>query len=275
MRTLARWDIWSVNKITAFDILRSEWMVLPSAIDLYREAVATLLAGREIPVGMFASLPAPSVPDNVGMVVMSGVLTKSDVCGSIGTRSMANNIDSLAADPNISSIILYAENCPGGQVDGTHALAQSVKAAAAKKPVIGMISGVNASAGVWAMVHATEIHATSPTDSVGCIGTVAMIRRPKADGDFVEVYSDLSPDKNGEYKDPEKLKAAFLNPLTELFHNEVKAGRCDKLSLDKENVLSGKTYIAADAKKYGLIDSVMPMNKVIARAVYLGRTNKK
>lgn len=250
-------------------------MILPSAIEHYREAVSMLLAGREIPVGMFASLPGPEVPDSVGMVVMSGVLTKSDVCGSVGTRSMANSIKGMANDPKISSIILYAENCPGGQVDGTYALSQEVKAAAAKKPVIGMVSGVNASAGVWAMAHATEIYTTAPTDMVGCIGTVAQIRRPKADSDFIEVYSDLSPDKNSEFKDPEKLKSAYLNPLTELFHQEVMAGRGDSLKLEKENVLSGKTYIASDAKKYGLIDGIMPMNKVISRAVYLGRTNKK
>jgi len=259
-------------------LLRDQWMMHEPSIQFYAKLASDILAGKEIATGFFSSLKLPDVPDNVAMITMAGVLTKSDVCGSVGSRSLALQVAAAARSHSIESILLFSESCPGGQVNGTQELADAVIAARKVKPVTGVISGMACSAGYWPLAVCDETYALSETDIIGCIGVVAKMRNPKTvnaeEEDIIEVYSDLSPDKNIEGRDMNAYKQQTLNPLAEVFHENVKAGRGKRLKLNKENVLSGKTYIARDAEKYGMIDGIMPMHKIIARSLFLARTQK-
>ncbi len=259
-------------------MLRDQWMMHEASVQFYSQLAHDILAGKEIPVGLFGSLQLPDVPENIALVTMAGVLTKSDVCGSTGSRSLAKQMAAAANSSSIDAIILLSESCPGGQVDGTQELSNAVIEAKKRKPVIGAISGMACSAGYWGISSCTEAYSQSETDIIGCIGVVARMRNPKkvdeANADLIEVYSDLSPDKNIEGRDANAYKTQTLNPLAEVFHDAVMAGRGDRLKLKKENVLSGKTYIAKQAAAYGMIDGVMSMNKIVARAMYLARTKK-
>jgi len=259
-----------------FQILRDNWMIIESSLQAHYEAALNYFAGKEISTGLFSKLSLPNVPDNVALIPVNGVMTKADICGGMGTRSIANAITAAAADKSKTSILLYFENVPGGQVDGTEALAQAIIAAKAQKPVISMTSGMTCSAGVWAASQSTEWYATSATDNIGCIGVVGRMKNPAAadSADYVDVYSDLSPDKNAEFRSVEVMKKNILNPVAKMFQNAVMAGRGSKLKIEKEGLLTGSTMVATAAKKGGLIDGVMPMDKVIKRASYLGNKNK-
>ena len=258
-----------------FQILRGNWMISESSLQACYEAALNYFAGKEISTGLFSKLSLPDVPNNVALIPINGVMTKADVCGGMGTRSIANAIAAAAADPNKSSILLYFENVPGGQVDGTEALAQAIIAAKAQKPVISMTSGMTCSAGVWAASQSTEWYATSATDNIGCIGVVGRMKNPAAadSADYVDVYADQSPDKNAEFRSVEVMKKNILNPTAQMFQNAVMAGRGNKLKIEKEGLLTGSTMVATAAKSGGLIDGVMPMQKVIQRASYLGKKN--
>lgn len=250
-------------------------MMHADSIDLYANAALNVLAGKEVSTGFFSSLELPDVPQNIALVSMVGPLAKSDVCGAKGSRSLTKQVQQAAANPNIDAIILLSEGCPGGQVDGTAELGNAIKMANAKKPVIGAISGIACSAAYWALSQCAEIYSQSETDYVGCIGVVARMRNPKKvnseNADIIEVYSDLSPDKNSEFSSEENYKKQLLNPLAESFHNTVIEGRGDRLKLTKENVLSGKTYVSKQAKEFGLIDGIMSFNKIVARANFLSK----
>lgn len=267
------------TKSLALELLHNFWLIHEPSIQLYQQIALDVLAGKKIDVGLFGELELPNVPDNIAMVTMAGPLTKSDICGAKGSRTLSSEVLQAANDPRIDAIIMLSENCPGGQVDGTQQLGDAVAAAKTKKPVIGAISGMSCSAAYWVQSLCTEIYCTSFTDQVGCIGAMARMRNPKkqdpANADIVEVYSDLSPDKNIEGRSADAYKENIINPMAELFHETVKAGRGDKLKLKKENVLSGKTYIAKNAQEYGLTDGTMPMNKIVARALFLARTQKQ
>lgn len=265
------------QKLT-FEILRDNFLISPEAVQDYAVAAMEYLAGKRIEDGFFSSLELPDVPSNVALVTLTGVLTKSDICGGQGSRTLSNQIADAASDPNISAIIVYSENCPGGQVDGTKALADAVIAAKAIKPVIGAVSGMSCSASVWVQSGCSEVYATSPTDQIGCIGVFGRMKNPakaKNDGDYIEVYSDLSPDKNGESRSVEVMKELYLNPVAAMFQADVKAGRDGKLKLNKEDVLSGKTYLANPAKEYGLIDGILPFPQIVSRALSLSQQQNK
>lgn len=262
-------------KTLAFELLRDHWMMHAESVDLYAQLASDLLAGREVSMGMFSSLQLPEVPKNIALVSMVGPLMKSDVCQSQGSRSLTKQVNAAASDSSVDGIIVLSEGCPGGQVDGTAEFSNAIKEATKKKPVIGAISGMACSAGYWPLSQANEVYAQSVTDMVGCIGVVGKMKNPKkvdaAGGDLISVYSDLSPDKNGEFRSEEAYKTQLLNPMAKAFHDAVSMGRSDRLKLSKENVLSGKTYLAQSAKEFGLIDGIMPMNKIIARINFLSK----
>jgi ClpP class serine protease len=268
-----------VVKTLTLELLRGMWLIHEPAVHLYAQMAHDVLAGKKIDTSLFGELELPEVPENVALVTIAGPLTKSDICGSAGSRTLSKQMLSAANNPDIASIILLSESCPGGQVDGIEEFGNSIIAAKKKKPVLGAISGMSCSGGVWLQVLTNEWYATSQTDMVGCIGVMAKMKNPKKvdaeNADIVEVYSDLSPDKNIEDRDANAYKQQRLNPVAELFHNTVMAGRGDRLKLKKENVLSGKTYMAAAAEENGLIDGVMPFNKIVARSLFLARTQKQ
>lgn len=250
-------------------------MMHADSVDLFAKMGHDILQGREVATGFFSSLELPDVPQNIALVSMVGPLMKSDVCQSQGSRSLTKQVNAAASDNSIDGIIILSESCPGGQVDGTEELANAIAAAKNKKPVIGAVSGMACSAGYRALVACNEIYAQSVTDMIGCIGVVGKMQNPKKidaqKDDLVEVYSDLSPDKNGEFRDVETYKANILNPMAKAFHDGVVEGRGDRLKLSKENVLSGKVYLAQSAKEFGLVDGIMPMNKIIARINFLSK----
>jgi ClpP class serine protease len=263
-------------KTLTLELLRNIWLMSEASIEMYSIVVADYLAGKEISTGFFSSLQLPDVPKNVALIPIAGVLTKSDICGGKGSRSLAFDVARSAADQKIDSIILMFENCPGGQVDGTQELADAVIKAKTKKPVMGAISGTCCSAGVWINSHTTESYCTALTDMVGCIGVMGRIRNPdkaeKKPEDYIEVISDLSPDKNADMKDISIYKEQIINPLCKIFHDNVKAGRGDKLKLSKEDVLTGKTYLAQSAKEFGLTDGIMPFDKIVHRSLSLAKS---
>lgn len=260
--------------ITALELLRSTWLINQDSLAYYEGVVKELLAGNSLQLGPFASLPLPATPPNVALITMAGILTKADVCGGAGSRSLANMISAAAANPQYDAIILMAENCPGGNVDGTEALAAAVQQANNIKPVVGAISGMNCSAGVWAMSGTTEQYATSSTDMYGCIGVMSRIKNSAgAEGGIIEIISDQTPEKNIESKDAGLMKARYINPVADSFLNAVKAGRGPRLK--DEGVLRGGTYAAPLAAKAGLIDGVMPFNKIVSRALFLARKRKQ
>jgi protease IV len=250
-------------------------MIHAESVDLYAQMGHDLLAGREVSTSMFSSLALPDVPKNIALVSMVGPLMKSDVCQSQGSRSLTMQVNAAAKDSSIDGIIILSEGCPGGQVDGTAEFANAITEAKKRKPVIGAVSGMACSAGYWPIASCTEAYAQSVTDIIGCIGVVGKMKNPKsadaANGSIVDVYSDLSPDKNGEFRSAEAFKQNILNPMATAFHNGVLAGRGDRLNLSAENVLSGKVYLAETAKQYGLIDGIMPMNKIIGRINFLSK----
>lgn len=265
----------------ALELLRDSWLIREDSLNTYGAyAYQYLLAELEsktVSQGLFGEIALPEVPSDIALITLSGPLTKADYCGSEGTRSLTNKVLAAAKDPAITGLLVYAESCPGGQVDGTPVLADAIAQARKKKPVVSAISGMTCSAGYWIQSQSDESWATSWTDSIGCIGVLARMKNPKKlaeNEDFVTVYSDLSPDKNIESRDLQLYKEKHLNPVAEMFHDAVKKGRGSRLDLSKENVLSGATYLAEEATKYGMIEGVMPIHKIIARIGFLARTKK-
>lgn len=285
----------------ASKILRGIWAIEPSVAQTYLPQIALVLAGKTAfenpdPKRLQAAIISPnntlswqnnlnqSESGSIAMIPISGPMMKIDNCGSAGTETRSEQIKQAALNPNISAIILKWDT-PGGTTDGTPLFEEAIKAASKIKPVISFVSGMMASAGYWSGSAATEIIASSELDLIGSIGTMAkfsdMTKAIEAQGIVLhEVYADRSTHKNaivkealnGNYK---PLKDEMLNPLNEAFINTVTKNRAGKFNVSKEDIFSGKVYMAKDAINNGLIDSIGNMDYAIARAKELASATTK
>ena len=267
------------------NILKKPWAIDPSYVEGITPFLISLLDGRPMnwerissamPYAIDARSSSPSninaaAPGSIAVISMSGPLMKNDqYCGPVGTATINQWIKDADANVNIDGIILKVDS-PGGTVDGTEEMARTIQGT--KKPIVTYVDGLAASAAYWIGSSSDEVIANGKTAMIGSIGTMMKFGdiQPvleKAGIKFHEIYASKSIDKNKAFRDATKdgnytsLINEILDPLNEVFLSSVQKNRLGKLS-DKENVLTGKTYIATEAKKYGLIDKIGSMDDAI------------
>jgi protease-4 len=211
-------------------------------------------------------------------------IAKYDLCGSPGTQSLQQIIQSCNSDSTIKSMVIWYDS-PGGQVDGTEALANIIKSSS--KPIISYSDCMMCSAAYWLGCSGSEIIVHGSNDGlnaiVGSIGTMSywedMSGKYEKDGIKVHtVFASKSKDKWAEqYKRNSGDEDAYDNLISELdglnntFLSAVRKNREGKLRLDKEDVLTGKTYNAKDALQYGLIDKIGDFEFAVRRSLQLAK----
>lgn len=220
----------------------------------------------------------------IQVINLRGPMAKYSFCGSLGWQFLQQAIRAANLDSSVAALVLHAD-CPGGQVDGTDNAAREFKSFS--KPKITLVDGMLCSAGLWVGSGADEIIVDPANDghnaTIGSIGTMAMWRdyskQEKKQGIKTHiVLADASSDKTkffdkanaGDYTE---LKAQ-LNALNDTFLAAIKTNRAGKLS-DTEDVLTGKTYNAKDAIKYGLADRMGNFQMAVSRAYFLAKNNFK
>lgn len=222
-------------------------------------------------VNTFDDAPAGSI----AYLSIQGPLMRGDTYCSMGMDTMGQIIKAADRSPNISAIVLEF-NTPGGTVDGTKELADTIKNASTKTYGFAHYA---ASAGYWLISACDEVWASSETSEFGSIGVMMSFmdfigKWEKEGAKYHEIYSSLSQDKNalfnqvreGNYEAYIKEK---LDPLAELFRAEVRANR----SL-QDNLMTGKMYFASQAIKNGMIDRVGTMEDLISQISNQSNSNQ-
>lgn len=220
-------------------------------------------------------------PGSVAIIQMRGPLMKNDqFCGPVGTTTIGTWIQQALTNPNIDGIVLDTDS-PGGTVDGTESLASIIKNS--KKPIVTYVDGMMASAAYWIGSASSEIIAHGKTAFIGSIGTMTSFADysgmlEQAGIKVRDIYASASTDKNRAHRAAQEgndalIVSDILDPLNSVFTSAVKSNRLGKLS-QKEDVLTGKIYLAADAKKYGLIDSIGTLQDAIKSVRQKSQTKK-
>lgn len=220
---------------------------------------------------------------SVAVIPVMGPMMQQDFCGSLGTQTLGRLTQEADAHPNIVGH-LFVFDTPGGTVAGTEGFSNIITGT--QKPAVGYVQGMLCSAGVWAGCGLNHIMMGGQTTQMGSIGTMLQYTdSSKADKKrgFVQkmVRADASGDKNEAYLqllagNDQPIKDQMLNPLNEVFLNAVRTNRAGKLPTgqDAENVLSGKVYLAADAVKYGLADSIGSFQDAVQLALSMASDPK-
>lgn len=284
---------WLIEPQSAINLL-SLWEQILSKQATWEDESGEQRAGYQNLQKLFQKSEIVFAPDNiwdarnfkgfdgatVAIIPVTSVLMKNDYCGSFGTARLAGLVALADNTTSVKTIALLIDS-PGGTVDGTSAFAETIRSA--KKQTVAIIDGMAASAAYWIASAANEVYATSKTDAAGSIGTMVswydnseylknqygIVRR--------EYYTTKSVDKNRAFKeanegDGKMLIEEMLDPANNEFIAGVKAGRGEKINTEKEDVFTGKMYHAAQAKQYGLIDGIMPFNKIIQRSIDRAKT---
>lgn len=278
------------------------WMISPDHIHGYI-AVLDRLIMRDSTLDLAAEFAKENKPDfsyrvnakgermsagsksrsSIAVIEFVGAVMKQDYCGTPGTQTLAQMLDQANADPSVSGIILYVDS-PGGSVDGTSAFASAIQNS--QKPVVAYVSGLMASAALWIGSGAKYRIASSGTDMIGSIGTVARwadwSKFYEQNGIAIhEVYATKSTNKNIESREAagrnEKkvtnyapLISNVLDPLNEEFLAAVK----QSMPNADEEVYTGAIYTAKTALEKGLIDKIGSFQDAIDKVLELSQSTQ-
>ncbi len=277
-----------------FEALKSTWLITPEAADNYFLMLEKFFAGetnifqeKEQEVmfmvnaeGKRITTSADAQNNGIAVINLDGPVMKNDYCGAPGTQSLMQALQQANDNPAVTGIVLQIDS-PGGSVDGTQQFANAIKNSA--KPVVAYINGMMASAAMWIGSAASQRIASSETDDIGSIGTMAKWRDYKdlhaAKGIKThEVYATNSTDKNKIFREAEgnnpegksnyePLQKTYLDPVNDIFTNTIQ----QNLPNADPTVLSGKLYPAQEAKKKGLIDKIGTFQDAVKSAHKLGK----
>jgi len=267
--------------------INQPWLIEPEAAHRWALIALDLLhhpASVAEPVGNWANPEAvPYTKNGVFVLPVNGPLMKYENCGAPGTSNMVESLNQAINDPNVEAIVLQIDS-PGGSVDGTKVFADAIKAST--KPVVAFVDGMMASAALWIGSSASEVIASTAHDMVGSIGTMIQW------ADFTEAYKQRgikihtayatqSTDKNRMFSNASEsgnyteLITSMLDPVNDSFTSSVQANRAGKIDLNKENVLTGKVYMAKEGIKHGLVDKIGSLDTAIKRAKSLATAKQK
>jgi ClpP class serine protease len=217
------------------------------------------------------------IEDATVVISIQDAITKHDGWCSFGSMTMAEMVNKLSASDKVSTLILEIDS-PGGMVDGTQTLANSI-ANSPKKTIAFVNEGMAASAAYWIASSCDEIYVSQKTDTVGSIGVYLTIADFK--GYFEkqglkvhEIYSRLSGEKNKDYKDA--LEGDYsgyqdkLDFIAKEFIAHVKANRT--IDTSAADPFKGAMFYAEQAMEIGLIDGIKSFDELIS---YVGSTTKQ
>lgn len=215
---------------------------------------------------------------------LRGTMLKYGTWCEYGTTEIASYMREAIYHKNISSIVLDIDS-GGGSVGAVAPISQVIAEARAQgKPVVAKVD-LCCSAAYWAATECDWIVADNNVSAeIGSIGVMISFidmvpYYEKMGAKFHKIYATQSEHKNQAFElaleeKYELIKAEILDPLAIGFQNQVKARRKDKLNMEVEGLLTGKTFFSSDAKDHGLIDEVGDQYTAINRARQLSESRK-
>ncbi|MDR2964708.1 MAG: signal peptide peptidase SppA, partial [Treponema sp.] len=215
-------------------------------------------------------------PPVVAVVYADG---QTDMTRGMEIAKLTKTITDLANNGRVKAIVVRI-NSPGGSAQAAEALAEAIRLARYKKPVVVSMGQVAASGGYWASITANHIMATpyTVTGSIGVIGSWFY-----DNGLYNKIGINMDILKRGDHSD---LMAGFLIPyrkltaaeeeqykkyivdLYDIFIDKVAFGR--SMEIQKvEAVAQGRIFSGIRALEEGLIDSVGSLSDALSLACSL------
>lgn len=204
--------------------------------------------------------------DGVAVIPVHGPLFRfanlfTALSGATSMELLARDIGSALDDPGVGAIVLDIDS-PGGEVTGTHELAELIFAARSEKPIIAFVSGLGASGAFWIASAASRV-VVSETALLGSIGTVIAItdfsRQDEKRGIRTkEIVSRQSPKKRLDAFTPdgEQELQRIIDDLAQVFVGAVARNRAVSEKMVISDFGRGSLLVGAQAVAAGMADQV-------------------
>lgn len=190
----------------------------------------------------------------------------TDLCGGATVESIALDLQAAVDDPMCRAIVLNVDS-PGGEAAGISELAEAVRAAGGRKPVVAYAGDMACSAAYWLAAAAGEV-VCSETAMLGSIGVVmGYVRRDDRPGTkSYEFVSSQSPNKRPDLE-TEKGRAEVqrvVDDLADVFIGAVAAYRETTPEKVASDFGRGGVLVGRKAVEAGMADRVGSFESVIA-----------
>ena len=194
---------------------------------------------------------------SVAVVTLRGGTTDANV------DAVAQDLREIRANESVEAVVLRIDS-PGGPVDASEEFYLAVNRTASQMPVVAYVEGTAASGGYYGIVAADEI-VVKPSSNVGSIGVIVQaplsaIEQAEQQG---QTFVRSGPDKalvtkDGIREDIELLQRSFVG--TVMRH------RGANLTLSREEVANGNTYLGPRAVENGFADTMGDSGVAVERA---------
>lgn len=261
------------------------WCVEPmrfqAACAAFKAGYVPVVAARKAEKDSEDPLPFQLLGGGIARVPITGYMSKRSKFGA-STIDARYGLRAAVEHKDVKAILLDIDS-PGGTTAGTQELADEVRAANDRKPVVAHIEDLGASAAYWVASQARRITANR-TAEIGSIGTFATVYdysgALKKEGIKAHVIS-TGPLKGaftpGSKITPEQLAAlqTEVDDLNAEFLKAVTAGRGGRDGFkDAASVATGGVWIADKAKALGLIDAVQSADMTLEELAVEAVANK-
>ncbi len=250
--------------------------------------VQQFAAGQIDRAGLRAALGSPgrdvgatvrAGAQGVAVIPLMGVLSPTASLFTflgVGTslQAFGQQIKAAAADASVKAIVVWCDS-PGGLVGLVPETAALVRQIRAQKPIVAVVSGLNASAAYWITANCTSIEAT-PSALIGAIGVytirASFARQLQANGVDVAVISAGTFKAEGiaalPMSDGERASTqARVDETYDGFVGDVAAGRGVSASTVRAGFGEGRVVSAKQATRLGMIDRVAVIEESFGRAL--------
>lgn len=287
---------WRTKKrASAYAPLSGVWAIQPEWLALHHGQLEALVDGHSFPQRAEMTMEAKSVEardlitmagNQIGVIPLHGPMIKRAgfwemLFGFTGAENVRGAIRAAVYDEEIKAILLHVES-PGGHVAGVQDLADTVREAAAQKPLAVHIDDLGASAAYWASAYATRLTASGMAEvgSVGTMAVVADVSQGLAQAG-IKIHVVSTGAMKGIGIPGTQVTDAHLEEIqrrvdgvNQFFLRAVQRGR--KLSQEQlAQVSDGRVFLAQEAKQLGLIDDVRSFDAAVrdlGRLVATSRT---
>lgn len=251
------------------------WVMEPRALDSLFAHILEVNVSPSLAEVEIEQTPKLGITGDTAVISIRGILMKRIPflfrLFGIETTSyldIQRQIEEALGNDSIKKILLDIDS-PGGKVAGCIETAQIIAEAANQKKVTARIEDLGASGAYWLASQTSKITA-GPNAEVGSIGvfTVFVDYSKMAENEGVQVHVIRSGEHKGMGVFGAEISESQIAAVQEIvdgvaenFIKTVSSGR--KMSVEAVRKLAdGRLWLAAEAKKNGLIDSVINANKI-------------
>jgi signal peptide peptidase SppA len=268
--------------MTLRDLILGAWAIEPDMLRELQAIYATHLRGDKIDIAAIeARLGRPLAheqqdytlePGGVALLRLSGVMAPKAnlfmrVSGGISTQLASRQLESAAADPRVRGIIV-AMDTPGGNVVGVPEFADTVRYAAAAKPLVVHTDNQLCSAGYWAASAANAIYISGPVCTAGSIGVVVDREydpqsRYRTESIAAGRYKRLAQHDAPLSDEARAVVQADVDYVYTLFVDAVAANRSVTPEEVLEHMADGRVFRGQQAHAAGLVDGVSTLDDLL------------